>query len=155
LLTKIPDHDGAEPAGNSAALHNLLVFDAIVHSTETRLLGLADLPEPTYAEKAEKLIAYFAEALKDHPTSMADLLSSVLLRERGLATVIISGEGEALPFVQEVSGKRWEPDVVYVRESEGGKVNARVCARGTCGMKKETAEEVRKELNAMKESSEQ
>lgn len=144
------DNDGAEPSANSTALRNLIVFDSIAHATDVKLLGINTDVADNYAQKAEKLLSAFGTALKEHPTSMPDMVSSAVVLEQGIKTVIISGNGDAIGLVDDITGRRWAPDLVFVREYTEGPLTARVCAGGTCGMKQTKASDVREELKRIK-----
>ncbi|KDQ63922.1 hypothetical protein JAAARDRAFT_187320 [Jaapia argillacea MUCL 33604] len=151
------DQDSAEPSSNSTSLNNLVTLDAIIHATSPNLLGLSpevsSEPEDRYERKADRLLANFSANIQDHATALPDMISAALIRESGVRTIIFSGgrsEEEAGEFVKGVRGGRWEPDVVYVRERvETGKeegVTGRVCFGGTCGMKMDKVEDVRKKI---------
>ncbi|KZT25472.1 hypothetical protein NEOLEDRAFT_1133418 [Neolentinus lepideus HHB14362 ss-1] len=152
------DQDGAEPSANSTSLHNLITLDAIMHSTSPELLGLTSVPTDSaftdqYDKKAAKLLSNFSPMLEEHPTAVPDLLSSALLRQKGVKTIIFSGSSNNDEFVKGVRGGRWCPDVVYVKEigGQGEEVTGRVCYAGTCGLKQPTADDVKKELNVARE----
>ncbi|TFK47477.1 DUF255-domain-containing protein [Heliocybe sulcata] len=144
------DQDGAEPSANSTSLHNLVTLDAIMHATSPEFLGLTGVTDESadYDAKASKLLSSFSSMLEQHPTAVPDLLSSALLRQKGIKAVIFAGSGDSEIFVQGVRGGRWEPNVIYVKEVVGDseEVSGRVCYAGTCGLKQHAPEEVKREL---------
>ncbi|EPQ50357.1 DUF255-domain-containing protein [Gloeophyllum trabeum ATCC 11539] len=150
------DQDGAEPSANSTALHNLITLDAIMHATSPEHLGLKtptsgsfDFVEE-YDKRATRLLSSFASMLEGHPTAVPDMLSSVLLRDRGIKAVILAGSSGIEEFVKAARGGRWEADVVYMKETVGteDKVTGRVCYAGTCGLKQQTPGDLRQEIES-------
>ena len=67
-ITFCLDHDGAEPSGNSVAVANLV-----------RLSILLD--EPEYYRKAGKILTVFSDRLAKIPTSIPEMVSSLLMYE--------------------------------------------------------------------------
>lgn len=72
------DHDGAEPCGNSIAASNLL------------LLG-AYFEDETYNEKSAQLLEFFAST-SPFGYVLPEMMSSLLLCDRGLPTIVVVGK---------------------------------------------------------------
>lgn len=115
------DSDSSEPSANSTAMRNLIVLDAIVHATYPMQLGIATVVADDYEDRVAKLLDAFGYALMEHPKSLPDMVSSVTVRERGFKSVIISGEGYVIAFIDGISKRRWMPAKHLVRERAGGR----------------------------------
>jgi len=86
------DHDGAEPSGNSVAVANLV-----------RLSILLD--EPEYYRKAGKILTVFSDRLAKIPTSIPEMVSSLLMYEDLPTEVVIIGPrscDESVELLEEV-----------------------------------------------------
>lgn len=73
------EHDGAEPCGNSVAASNLL------------LLG-AYFEDESYRKKASKLFDYFGKSLNPFGYVLPEMMSALLLYDRGLTTIVVCGK---------------------------------------------------------------
>lgn len=79
------EHDGAEPCGNSVAASNLL------------LLG-AYFEDDTYRTKASKLFDYFGNSSNPFGYVLPEMMSGLLLFNKGLTTVVVSGKNACMYF---------------------------------------------------------
>ena len=136
-----PDYDGAEPTGNSVAAENLL-----------RLAGLTT--DVAYRERAERLLAAFAETMRQQPTSLPRMLSALdfyLDRPSELVFVSPVDGGDVSFFIDRLRDTFLPSRVlVHVREgdalqelqtlvplvahkvAQGGETTAYVCQAGSC-----------------------
>lgn len=73
----LTDHDGAEPAGNSITAQNLLLLSAYYE-------------EPKYKDRALKLFQFF-HYLSPFGYVMPELLSAMLMNEKGLTSLVVVG----------------------------------------------------------------
>ena len=74
----IPDHDGAEPAGNSVAAQNLI------------LLG-AYFEDQNFKSKATSLMQFFSN-VSPMGYVLPEMLSAFLLEDTGLHMLVVVGE---------------------------------------------------------------
>jgi uncharacterized protein YyaL (SSP411 family) len=104
-----PDHDGAEPCGNSLAAHNLV-----------RLAGLTG--HPHWRQAAEQQLQAFEPLLVSRPGSLAEFLLALDAHASQRQIVLIAPAGEGLaplqPFLAAVR-TRWLPDVAVIAVNEG------------------------------------
>jgi uncharacterized protein YyaL (SSP411 family) len=76
------DYDGAEPSGNSVAIHSLLRLAAITERRE-------------YREAAEKSLRLFSERLQQQPQAVPALLAALNLSLEEPRRVVIAGEASS------------------------------------------------------------
>ncbi|MBP2674995.1 MAG: hypothetical protein H6Q84_1835 [Deltaproteobacteria bacterium] len=143
LVREKPLYDGAEPAGTSVAVLNLLRL----HEFTT---------DPRYRARAEKACRYAAPTLKSNPISLSEMLLALdflLDSPKQVGVVLPRGAGrkEADPLLSVLRGRflpnrvlsvvREGPEqedasriIPWVRgkEAAGGKVTAYVCEERTC-----------------------
>ena len=143
LVREKPMYDGAEPAGTSVAVLNLLRL----HEFTT---------DPQYREQAENAFRYAAPTLKSNPISLSEMLLALdFLLDRAKQVVVVlpreAGKDEAAPLLSAFRD-RFVPNRVLsvVREGQeqekaarvipwvrgkeavGGRVTAYVCEERTC-----------------------
>jgi len=143
LVREKPLYDGAEPAGTSVAVLNLLRL----HEFTT---------DPRYRARAEKAFRYAAPTLMSNPISLSEMLLALdFLLDRPKQVVVVvprgAGKDEAAPLLSAFRD-RFVPNRVlsvvregqeqekaariipWVREKEavGGRVTAYVCEGRTC-----------------------
>lgn len=141
LLTReVPNHDGAEPSGNSVMAHNLLRLATITG-------------EQRYRTRAEKLLAAFAEDL-EATTSLTHMHAALSLAwGRPLEILIVLPEqgGDPSPLLAELASVYLPNTFVFTvksgaalaaasqhipalagRTARGGKPTAYVCEQGRC-----------------------
>jgi len=143
LVREKPMYDGAEPAGTSVAILNLLRL----HEFTT---------DPRYRTQAENAFRYAAPTLKSNPISLSEMLLALdFLLDRPKQVVVViprgAGKDEAAPLLSAFRG-RFVPNRVLsvVREGQeqemvariiplvrgkvavGGRATAYVCEERTC-----------------------
>ena len=143
LVREKPMYDGAEPAGSSVAVLNLLRL----HEFTT---------DPKYRARAEKAFRYAAPTLKSNPTSLSEMLLALdFLLDRPKQVVVVlprgAGNDEAAPLLSVFRDKFVPNRVLSVvregqeqekaariiplvrgKEAVGGRVTAYVCEGRTC-----------------------
>jgi hypothetical protein len=136
-------YDGAEPAGTSVAVLNLLRL----HEFTT---------DPQYRTQAENAFRYAAPTLKSNPISLSEMLLALdFLLDRPKQVVIViprgAGKDEAAPLLSAYRGKFVPNRVLSVvregqeqekvariiplvrgKEAAGGRATAYVCEERTC-----------------------
>lgn len=136
-------YDGAEPAGTSVAVLNLLRL----HEFTT---------DPQYRARAENAFRYAAPMLKSNPISLSEMLLALdffLDRPKQVVVVIPRGAGkdEAAPLLSALRGRfvpnrvlsvvregREQENVARIiplvrgKEAVGGRATAYVCEERTC-----------------------
>ncbi|XP_060521819.1 spermatogenesis-associated protein 20 [Cylas formicarius] len=81
LIRRKDDQDGAEPCGNSVAVHNLIRLANYLHRDDMR-------------EKAGKTLACFSERLKAMPLALPEMTSALMLYHNSATQVFIAGHTE-------------------------------------------------------------
>ncbi|MEW6721174.1 MAG: thioredoxin domain-containing protein [Thermodesulfobacteriota bacterium] len=143
LVREKPMYDGAEPAGSSVAVMNLLRL----HEYTT---------DPRYRERAEKTLRYAAPTLNGSPISLSEMLLALdffLDTPKQIVVVVPKGaaKGDAAPLLSAFRGlflpnrvlaivregreqEQAAEIIPTVREKEtaGGRVTAYVCEGRTC-----------------------
>jgi len=119
LVREKPMYDGAEPAGTSVAVLNLLRL----HEFTT---------DPHYRARAEKAFRYAAPTLRSNPISLSEMLLALdFLLDRPKQVVVViprgAGKDEAAPLLSAFRG-RFVPNRVLsvVREGQGQEEVARI-----------------------------
>jgi uncharacterized protein YyaL (SSP411 family) len=143
LAREKPDHDGAEPSGNSIALMNLLRLHE---------LTLDD----RYRVASEQLLRGFSTTIERRPTAVSEMLLAVDFwwgPPKEVVIVTRKGLDQAEPFLS-VLREKYLPNKVVARVSERGnveehaklvplvrgkvarkgKATAYVCERGVCDL---------------------
>ena len=143
LVREKPMYDGAEPAGTSVAVLNLLRL----HEFTT---------DPQYRARAEKAFRYAAPTLRSNPISLSEMLLALdFLLDRPKQVVVVlprgAGKDEAAPLLSAFRD-RFVPNrvlsvvregqeqekaariipLVRGKEAVGGRVTAYVCEGRTC-----------------------
>ena len=143
LVREKPMYDGAEPAGTSVAVLNLLRL----HEFTT---------DPHYRARAEKAFRYAAPTLRSNPISLSEMLLALdFLLDRPKQVVVVlprgAGKDEAAPLLSAFRD-RFVPNrvlsvvregqeqekaariipLVRGKEAVGGRVTAYVCEERTC-----------------------
>ena len=135
-----PDHDGAEPSGNSVALLNLLRLHA---------LTLDD----AYRARAARLVRAFGPTLAAQPTALGEMLLALEFQVAGPLEILLVAprtRDETAPLVDAVrrayvpasvlartgegeraEHERWVPALAGKR-AIGGRPTAYVCRSGSC-----------------------
>jgi hypothetical protein len=143
LVREKPMYDGAEPAGSSVAVLNLLRL----HEFTT---------DPQYRARAEKAFRYAAPTLKSNPTSLSEMLLALdFLLDRPKQVVVVlpreAGKDESAPLLSVFRDKFVPNRVLSVvregqeqekaariiplvrgKEAVGGRVTIYVCEERTC-----------------------
>ncbi len=143
LAREKPAYDGAEPSSNAVAAHNLL--------------RLAEWTmKASYRQRAQRCLQAFASALKQRPTSMPRMLSTLdffLDRPKEIAIVKASTDDTAEPFLAQLR-RQFLPNRVLTIVTQGaeltthqqvvpwleakraikGKVTAYVCEQHVCSL---------------------
>ena len=143
LVREKPMYDGAEPAGTSVAVLNLLRL----HEFTT---------DPQYRTQAENAFRYAAPTLKSNPISLSEMLLALdFLLDRPKQVVVViprgAGKDEAAPLLSAFrvkfvpnrvlsvvrEGKEQEKvariiPLVRGKEAAGGRATAYVCEERTC-----------------------
>jgi uncharacterized protein YyaL (SSP411 family) len=108
LAREKPNHDGAEPSGNSVAAMNLLRFYEL--TTDDR-----------YRAAADRLLASFSTRLGGAPTGLSEMLLAIdfrLGRPKEIVIVTPASHDEAEPFLAALR-ETYLPDRVVVVASKG------------------------------------
>jgi hypothetical protein len=143
LVREKPLYDGAEPAGTSVAVLNLLRL----HEFTT---------DPRYLAQAENAFRFAAPTLKSNPISLSEMLLALdFLLDRPKQVVVVipreAGKEEAAPLLSAFRGKFVPNRVLSVvregqeqekaariiplvrgKEAAGGRATAYVCEGRTC-----------------------
>ena len=109
LLTREkPTYDGAEPSGNSVAVHNLLRLHEL--TTDDR-----------YRVRAERAFEAFGAMLADRPAAVSEMLLAVdyhLDTPKEIVLVVSAGRDDAAPFLAELRA-RFLPNRILTVVAEG------------------------------------
>jgi uncharacterized protein YyaL (SSP411 family) len=109
LLTREkPTYDGAEPSGNSVAVHNLLRLHEL--TTDDR-----------YRVRAERAFQAFGAVLADRPSAVSEMLLAVdyqLDTPKEIVLVVSDGRDDAAPFLAELRA-RFLPNRILTIVAEG------------------------------------
>ena len=137
-----PDHDGAEPSGNSVSASNLVRLAALTGSRVRR-------------EQAEATIGAFRKRLAQFPMALTEMLHAVEALAWPMKEVVLiapAGQPEALRPFEDALRQTWQPHRVVLTAQEGdgvaklalvapivagkvargGKATAYVCTEGRC-----------------------
>jgi uncharacterized protein YyaL (SSP411 family) len=139
-LIVLVDHDGAEPSSNSVAAMNLLRLSSFF------------LDEPTWKERAVKLLKVFYEPMMQYPTTMPELLVSVMAYHIELRQVHIYGDmndGKIHEFLRAVHGS-FHPyaDIIIHPPTSDGIISAHVCRGEQCSMSVSSPEALQELLSS-------
>ncbi|XP_075231782.1 spermatogenesis-associated protein 20 [Lycorma delicatula] len=150
LLRLKDDQDGAEPSGNSVAVHNLLRLGSMLDSSDL-------------TKKAGQVLSSFTSRLTRSPVSMPEMASSLMMYHDSTTQIVITGKSsdpdtEALLSV--ISDRLIPNHVVLLADDNtssilyrrsdmirrikpiNGKATAYVCRRRTCSLPVNTPEEL-------------
>jgi uncharacterized protein YyaL (SSP411 family) len=141
LIRQKPDYDGAEPAGNSVAIGNLLQL--------YELTG-----DYRYRENAEQALQALARTVQERPTAVPKLLSAIdFMLDRPKQIVIVKPDpgADARVFIEAVASTFLPNSVLIVtsqgraadelselvplvkgKKAQGGAVTAYVCEQQVC-----------------------
>ena len=154
LVRMKPAYDGAEPAGNSVSLSNLIRFEQL-------------RADAAYRERAEALVRMFSKALSTRGTALPAMLAGVeTLLDDPFQVVLIRPDGPSKNPLQEVLSTLYLPNrslisveveavpsltewIPYLEGKEAGvdAATAYVCKRGVCERPTQDPQVLRQQLS--------
>ena len=153
VLRMKDDQDGAEPASNSVAVHNLIMLGQL-------------LDRKDFSEKAVRIVEVFSERINKIPMALPEMVSACILLDRSPMQIILAGDPSCDPelksMIEVIRTSLLPPKVLMLADRNEGSIlyqnngilktipettGVYICENNTCSLPITSTADLRKKLS--------